>query len=73
MKHITMNGFTNSEIDTKKIIQELIRLGGIENCDKAREISNKFLSKKRAKRIILLRTIKNWVSVMNGLNIKEKK
>jgi len=63
-----MNGYTEYERDTKRQISFLIRQGGKQNCEAARDLARKFLSNKwrAAKRRTLLNTVKYFVSVMNG-------
>lgn len=67
------NGFTDFEIRQRDTIRELIEAGGLDNCNKARELRRKFLRHKtrRNLRSGLLRTVKFMVSVTNGLNTQE--
>jgi hypothetical protein len=69
-----MQGFSSYEVRTRDRIRDLIRAGGKQNCDKAREIRRKFLdvsTPTRIKRQGLLRTIRFLVTVVNGTDTKE--
>lgn len=71
-----MNGFSDYELRTRDQIRDLIKAGGKENCDKARELRRKFLNVStttRIKRSGLLRTVKGLITVVHGTDLAPQK